>query len=82
MRRLLKSLFRYTVITAPLAVTYTFTFTPNGATSSNYTYTVMTVSTVKVYNKQQYLTHACTLSAVSNQTGTSLQVSILLKGNW
>lgn len=62
--------------------TYTFTFTPNGATTSNYTYTVLTNATVSVRNKLQYLSHACTLSAVSNQTGTSLQVSILLKGNW
>ena len=62
--------------------TYTFTFTPNGAPSANYTYTVMTGSTVSLYNKIKYLTHACTLSATSNQTSESLQVSILLKGDW
>lgn len=62
--------------------TYAFTFAPNGAPSANYTYTVMTGSTVSLYNKIKYLTNACTLSAVSNQTGTSLQVSILLKGSW
>ena len=62
--------------------TYTFTFTPNGATSSNYTYTVLTDTTVRLYNKLKYLTHTCTLGAVSNQTSTSLQVSIQLKGDW
>lgn len=62
--------------------TYAFTFTPNGATSSNYTYTVLTDTTVSIRNKLQYLTHTCTLSATSDQTGESLQVSILLKGAW
>lgn len=62
--------------------TYAFTFTPNGATSSNYTYTVLSDTTVSIYNKLRYLTHTCTLSATSNQTGASLQISILLRGAW
>jgi len=62
--------------------TYAFTFTPNGATSSNYTYTVLTDTTVSIRNKLRYLTHPCTLSATSNQTSESLQISILLKGAW
>ena len=62
--------------------TYAFTFTPNGATSANYTYTVLTDTTVSIYNKLKYLTHTCTLSATSNQTSQSLQISILLKGAW
>lgn len=58
--------------------TYVFTFNPNGATSNNYTYTVLNSYSVQIKNKQIYK-NPVTLTAVSNESGESLSVSFRLK---
>lgn len=65
-------------VIADINDTYVFTFYPNGATSNNYTYTVLNTYSIQLKNKQVY-TKPVTLSAVSNETGESLSVSFYLK---
>lgn len=57
---------------------YTFVFDPNGATASNYTYTVMSDSTVKLTNKLRY-TKPVTLTGTSAQSGEELRISFMLR---
>ncbi len=59
--------------------TYTFTLTPNGASASHYDYTVIDGASVSIHCRN-YDPNAMTLSGVSNQSGTSLQVSVTLNG--
>lgn len=62
--------------------TYTYVFTPNGASSTNYTFTVVDAYTCKLQNKKMYLTNPNNLKGTSTQSGEILNISILLKGAW
>lgn len=59
--------------------TYTFTLNPNGASSHAYTYTVLGSDSVKI-ECWQYSSSTMTLTGTSNESGTSLQVSVHLLG--
>lgn len=66
-------------VTAEVNDTYVFTFDPNGATSTNYAYTVLNSYSVQIQNKHRYPSKQVTLTAVSNESGVSSSVSFTLK---
>lgn len=63
---------------AELNDTYTFSFNPNGATSTYYTYSVADAYSVKIKCNRLY-TQPVTLTGTSNETGESISVSFKLK---
>lgn len=65
-------------VLAQINDTYTFSFNPNGATSSNYIYKVISDYSVSVENKMRY-TEPVTLTGTSNQTNEVLSISFYLK---
>lgn len=65
-------------VAAEVNDTYAFTFNPNGATTNNYTYTVLNTYSVQIKNKQIYA-NPVTLTAVSNETGEIISISFRLK---
>lgn len=66
-------------VAADVNDTYAFTFDPNGATSTNYAYTVLNSYSVQIQNKHRYPSKQVTLTAVSNESGVSSSVSFTLK---
>lgn len=57
---------------------YAFAFNPNGATATNYTYTVLNSYSVKIKNNRVYA-NPVSLSGTSNESGEVLTISFRLR---